>query len=158
MRSKLPAAEQFEEWVVGEVLPSIRKTGGYQLQVPQTLPEALRAYADEVEAHQQTRALAAEMKPKAEFVDRYVDAVGTCTLTTAAKNLGVKRKDLIAVLERDGKLFRRGGRLEPYAEQVKAGRFVIKAGERNGHAYSQLYLTPKGLQHVAETYMPELEV
>ncbi|SCZ13270.1 BRO family protein [Pseudomonas sp. NFACC37-1] len=30
MRSKMPAAEAFEEWVVGEVLPSIRKTGGYQ--------------------------------------------------------------------------------------------------------------------------------
>lgn len=29
MRSKLPAAEQFEEWVVAEVLPAIRKTGGY---------------------------------------------------------------------------------------------------------------------------------
>ncbi|MEB0133454.1 BRO family protein [Pseudomonas sp. CCI2.4] len=29
MKSKLPAAEQFEEWVVGEVLPSIRKTGAY---------------------------------------------------------------------------------------------------------------------------------
>lgn len=29
MRSKMPQAERFEEWVVGEVLPSIRKTGGY---------------------------------------------------------------------------------------------------------------------------------
>ena len=29
MRSKLPAAERFEEWVVGQVLPSIRKTGAY---------------------------------------------------------------------------------------------------------------------------------
>lgn len=29
MRSKLPSAEKFEEWVVGEVLPSIRKTGSY---------------------------------------------------------------------------------------------------------------------------------
>lgn len=29
MRSKLPSAEQFEEWVVGDVLPSIRKTGIY---------------------------------------------------------------------------------------------------------------------------------
>lgn len=29
MKSKLPAAEQFEEWVVGEVLPAIRKTGAY---------------------------------------------------------------------------------------------------------------------------------
>lgn len=30
MRSKMPAAEAFEEWVVGEVLPSVRKTGSYQ--------------------------------------------------------------------------------------------------------------------------------
>lgn len=29
MKSKLPAAMRFEEWVVGDVLPSIRKTGGY---------------------------------------------------------------------------------------------------------------------------------
>ncbi|MBV4552304.1 Rha family transcriptional regulator [Pseudomonas sp. SWRI102] len=29
MKSKLPAAERFEEWVVGQVLPSIRKTGTY---------------------------------------------------------------------------------------------------------------------------------
>ena len=29
MRSKLPAAEEFEEWVVGTVLPLIRKNGGY---------------------------------------------------------------------------------------------------------------------------------
>lgn len=29
MRSKLPAAERFEEWVVGEVLPAIRRTGSY---------------------------------------------------------------------------------------------------------------------------------
>lgn len=34
MRSKLPAAERFEEWVVGEVLPSIRKTGSYSIKSP----------------------------------------------------------------------------------------------------------------------------
>ena len=39
MRSKLPAAEQFEEWVVGEVLPSIRKHSGYM--TPEKVEEAL---------------------------------------------------------------------------------------------------------------------
>jgi prophage antirepressor-like protein len=34
MKSKLPAAEQFEEWVVGQVLPSIRKTGQYSAPAP----------------------------------------------------------------------------------------------------------------------------
>ena len=54
MRSKLPEAESFEEWVVGEVLPSIRKTGGYQV-AGTALPdfnnpaEAARAWADQHE-------------------------------------------------------------------------------------------------------------
>ena len=34
MKSKLPAAEKFEEWVVGQVLPSIRKTGTFSAQGP----------------------------------------------------------------------------------------------------------------------------
>lgn len=34
MKSKLPAAEQFEEWVVAQVLPSIRKTGHFSAQAP----------------------------------------------------------------------------------------------------------------------------
>lgn len=34
MRSKLPAAERFEDWVVGEVLPAIRKTGRYEPAAP----------------------------------------------------------------------------------------------------------------------------
>jgi prophage antirepressor-like protein len=36
MRSKLPAAERFEDWVVGDVLPAIRKTGRYEAPAPQT--------------------------------------------------------------------------------------------------------------------------
>ena len=31
LRSKLPAAESFQEWVVAEVIPSIRKTGSYSV-------------------------------------------------------------------------------------------------------------------------------
>jgi prophage antirepressor-like protein len=53
MRSKLPAAERFEEWVVSDVLPSIRKTGGYA--APAVLPsyaETLRLYADQIEQTQ----------------------------------------------------------------------------------------------------------
>ncbi|WP_373691043.1 Bro-N domain-containing protein [Endozoicomonas sp. ONNA2] len=40
MRSKLPAAEQFEEWLVSEVLPSIRKTGSYNPRDIDTLTPA----------------------------------------------------------------------------------------------------------------------
>lgn len=44
MKSHLPAAERFEEWVVGEVLPSIRKTGSYQ-QRPMSHLEIVAANA-----------------------------------------------------------------------------------------------------------------
>lgn len=50
MRSKLPAAEQFEEWVVSEVLPQIRKTGSYNTSEPAWLanltPQAKIAIED----------------------------------------------------------------------------------------------------------------
>ena len=51
LSSKLPTAKQFKRWVTSEVLPELRKTGSYSLTIPKTLPEALRAYADEVESH-----------------------------------------------------------------------------------------------------------
>lgn len=41
IRSRLPAAERFEEWVVGEVLPSIRKTGAYAAQAPAPVPASI---------------------------------------------------------------------------------------------------------------------
>ena len=44
LSSKLPGAKKFRRWVTAEVLPSIRKTGGYNL--PKDYPSALRALAD----------------------------------------------------------------------------------------------------------------
>ena len=67
IRSNLPAAEKFETWVFDEVIPSIRKTGGYNL--PQTYAEALRALADKAEEAERLAIENAEMKPKAIFAD-----------------------------------------------------------------------------------------
>lgn len=44
--SKLPTAEKFTDWVTKEVLPSIRKTGGYAL--PKDYPSALRVLSNRV--------------------------------------------------------------------------------------------------------------
>jgi len=48
MKSELPSAEKFQDWVCDEVLPAIRKTGSYSM-MPQTYAEALRQLANEVE-------------------------------------------------------------------------------------------------------------
>ena len=45
MRSKLPDAEKFQDWVVEEVLPSIRKTGGYLVTKESDTPEEIVARA-----------------------------------------------------------------------------------------------------------------
>lgn len=66
MRSNLPNAEKFQDWVVEEVLPSIRKTGAYVasngLVAPQDFPSALRALADEYEAKQRALAVVEHQK------------------------------------------------------------------------------------------------
>ena len=69
MRSNKPEAKVFRKWVTSEVLPSIRKTGSYSVEqttlaIPKTLPEALRAYADEVERREaaERRAITAEVE------------------------------------------------------------------------------------------------
>jgi len=58
MRSQRAEAKDFERWVIGEVLPAIRKTGSYAVpayDLPPTHAAALRAFADEVEAHEATQ-------------------------------------------------------------------------------------------------------
>lgn len=88
MRSKLPSAEKFEEWVVGEVLPSIRKTGAYSIQ-GRSIPdfnnpaEAARAWADEYEKN-----LIAQQK--LEEADREVQRLqGVCSTIAAQFSPGM---------------------------------------------------------------------
>ena len=45
MRSDKPQAELFQDWVCGEVLPSIRKHGGYIASTPEDTPEVIMARA-----------------------------------------------------------------------------------------------------------------
>lgn len=69
MSSRKPEAKEFKRWVTHEVLPSIRKYGYYSMDIPRTLPDALKAYAGEIEAHNKTKALLEEQKPKVVFAD-----------------------------------------------------------------------------------------
>lgn len=77
-RSELPGADEFERWIFDEVLPSIRKTGGYIAGADSMTPDELMAKALLVAqktieaqkeqltfAHAENRA----MRPKALFAD-----------------------------------------------------------------------------------------
>ena len=160
MRSKLPSAERFEEWVVGEVLPTVRRTGGYgaPVAVPQNLPEALRLAADLAEQNNTLRLVVQEQAPKVEALERIADARGSMCLTDAAKHLGVQRSRLIEWMRANRWIYRREGcaRWLAYQPRQAAGLLEHKVtliglddvgGERLA---SQVRVTPKGLALLAQ--------
>ena len=57
LSSRKPEAKEFKRWITHEVLPSIRKYGAYNMAIPRTLPDALKAYANEVEEHNKAKLL-----------------------------------------------------------------------------------------------------
>jgi anti-repressor protein len=84
LASQAPGAKKFRRWVTHDVLPTIRKTGSYSLAVPRSLPEALRAYAAEVESHESTRAELAAAEPKADAWDALASLDGDYSARDAA--------------------------------------------------------------------------
>lgn len=152
MRSRMPEAERFEEWVVDEVLPSIRKTGTYTQQpaIPQTYATALLEagrLAQLAEEQAQQLALAA---PKVEFVERYVEASGDKGFREVCKLLKVKEPEFRQFLSDRRIMYRLGGQWMPYQNHIDAGRFTVKTGvANNDHAYNTAKFTPKGIEWVA---------
>lgn len=120
----------FQRWVTHEVLPQIRKTGAYtaqpQLQVPQSLPEALRAYAREVEAREAMEAYAKELEPKGEAYDAFLSGDGTYSIGNVAKMHGLSQNKLFALMRSAGVMISKGAmRNTPYQRYMH--HFAVKA-------------------------------
>ena len=130
IRSSLPSAEKFEHWVFDEVIPNIRKTGGYNL--PQTYPEALRALADQAERteklliqNNELQLANREMKPKAEFFDAVAGSKKAMSMEEVAKVLsypGVGRNKLFEILRNQNILQKDN---IPYQKYIDSGYFRV---------------------------------
>lgn len=108
--------------------------------------EAARAWADQYEKNLALEAKNKEMKPKAEYFDALVDRNMLTNFTDTAKQFGLKRKDFIERLIRDGYLYRDNkNALKPYAQYADT-LFVIRDGknDNNNWAGQQTLITPKG--------------
>ena len=115
-----------------------------QKPVPLTFAEALRAYADEVEAHEATKQELTIAAPKADYFDGLVERNLLVNFTTFAKEIGVKRKLVIAYMLENGYLYRdQHNNLLPYAEYTPT-LFEVKEYDKGKHAGVQTLLTPKG--------------
>jgi len=150
MRSKLPSAERFEEWVVAEVLPAIRKSGKYGVvvQVPQSLPEALRLAADLAERVEAQGRAMIEMQPKVEAYNAFLGTNGGINLSEFAKVLKLGPRNFIDSLRHHGLLFKRNKYNLPIQLYINKGWFRVREVTAQGRLVSQTLVTPKGQEEI----------
>ena len=141
MKSRKPEAKEFQRWVTHEVLPQIRRTGGYiptsdadddmtilakAVMIGQRTMEAQKQRI----AEQQTRIV--ELEPKARFADAVAASDGTCLVGELAKMLRQNGMDigqnrLFRLLQADGYLGKSGSnRNVPTQRAMDLGLFRIK--------------------------------
>lgn len=141
MRSRKPEAKEFQRWVTHEVLPQIRKTGGYIPTSESDSDEDIMARAVLVaqktidRKNQQLQAKDAQIKmlePKARFADAVAASDGTCLVGELAKMLRQNGMDigqnrLFRLLQADGYLGKSGSnRNVPTQRAMDLGLFRIK--------------------------------
>ena len=162
LSSKLPTAKRFKRWVTSEVLPAIRKTGGYisgakEMSDEEIMAKALLIGKRTIE-QQQLRIQNLEiknseltvsntvMRPKADYFDELVDRNLLTNIRETAKQLRVGQKVFVNFLLDKKYLYRDlKGKLMPYAGKGD-GLFEVKECFNDKTRWSgvQVLVTPKG--------------
>lgn len=136
MSSKLPTAKKFKHWVTSEVLPAIRKHGGYltpekveeALLNPDTLIKLAQRLKEETAARKNAELEAAgykqilgELKPKADYTDRILASEGTVPTTAIAKDYGMSAAAFNRLLHEYGVIYKIGKQWFLYAKYQAKG-------------------------------------
>lgn len=146
MKSRKPEAKEFQRWVTHEVLPQIRKTGGY---IPTTdadddmtiLAKAVmigqRTMEEQKRRIQAQQTRIDELQPKASMWDNFVDIPDVLSVGNSAKllsNLGrpIGRKTLFSWLEHNGWVFRENGHWSARQNRIDAGHLVMVPPKSHG--------------------------
>lgn len=175
MRSRKPEAKEFQRWVTHEVLPQIRKTGGY---IPTTdVDDDMTILAKAVMIGQRTmeeqkRRIASqesrirELEPKALFADAVAASDGTCLVGELAKmlrqnGLDIGQNRLFRLLRDDGFLGKSGANTNvPTQKAMELGLFRIKetaVTHSDGHVTISRTpkVTGKGQRYFINRYCPK---
>lgn len=156
LSSKLPEARKFKHWITSEVLPEIRKTGGYKL--PQTYQEALRALADKQDEVEKLEEQNKEMIPKAEFYDSVADSKGAISIREAAKvlDMGIGQNGLFRFLKDRNILMSDN---TPYQRYIDLGyfRLVERTYQVNGETKigTKTMVYQKGIDFIRKQLLKE---
>lgn len=184
IRSDKPEAAAFRRWITTEVLPSIRKRGGYltpeATEAALTDPDFIIRLATELKVERAQRAeLAAQssqqqarlrlVEPKAAAFDRWLSSNVDYSVGHVAKALAVAgaanvgRTRLFVRLAELRWIYRESGSWTPFQTQIDTGRLAVKLGSqlntRTGEQFATVTVrvTPKGAAKLAVLYgvMPE---
>lgn len=133
MRSRKPEAKAFQRWVTHEVLPALRRDGGYMVARDETPEQTMaRAVLLAQATIDRQRDRIAELEPKALFADAVAASDGTCLVGELAKmmrqnGVEVGQNRLFAMLREDGYLGNVGSnRNVPTQKAMDLGLFRIK--------------------------------
>lgn len=162
LASRKKEAKEFKRWITHEVIPSIRKHGGYIAGQEEMTDEELMAKAvlmanskiqelnhknQQLEMQNSQLIVVNEiMKPKAEYFDDLVDRNLLTSFRETAKALGIKEKIFIRFLFEHKYIYRdKKGKIQPFADKNKE-LFEVKESknERTGWVGTQTLITPKG--------------
>ncbi|RDH41607.1 phage antirepressor [Zooshikella ganghwensis] len=166
LKSRRPEAKAFKRWVTHEVLPSIRKNGGYIAGQEKDEPSVVLAKAvlmaqSIIETKTAQLDVAKEeikaMLPKAEAFEKIAASNETLCITNAAKDLQMKPRDLFSWLSMNKWIYRRPGApgWTAYQDKIQRGFLVHKftAIERQDGSekiVDQVRLTTKGVAKLAQ--------
>lgn len=126
LSSRKQSANKFKRWITHEVIPEIRKTGGYQM--PQTYAEALRALADKAEEAERLQIENERMKPKEVFADAVTASDNAILVREFAKmmrqnGIDIGEKRLYKWLRANGYVCKDG--TEPTQRAMEQGLFEV---------------------------------
>lgn len=141
MRSNLPRAVEFQDWICEEVIPSIRKTGGYLATKPDDTPESIMARAvliaqDTIkrleDRNSELEGAVSEMKPKALFADSVASStssilVGQLAALIRQNGVDMGQNRLFEWMRGRGYLVSSGARRNsPTQKSLNMGLFEVK--------------------------------
>ena len=173
--SRKPEAKVFKRWVTHEVIPTIRKTGGYVQagREEEFIERYFPAFSDETKLimvkdlrtqvlalkadNAKQQAQLAEQQPKVEFADHVADSKKLITVSAFAKivqneNIKLGRNKLMAWLRDSGYLRANN---EPYQQYIKQGLFRVREVYVNGIFYPVTFITGKGQLYLVEKLRAE---
>ena len=161
LSSKLPSAKQFKRWVTSEVLPAIRKHGGYLTseKVEEALlnPDVLIKLATQLKVEREQRIKAETqlqvVKPKVNYYDEYMKRDELFTVTFVANTMAMGQQQLYKKLCELGWLCKPYGCSHQITEKAPEGVFkLIKTLYFGGSKGSQIRITAKGMRMIQDMF------